>query len=140
MILVDTPVWSLALRRKTTDLSGREQRVTELLYALVDQGRAQLLGPVRQELLSGVREESQFRRLRDYLRDFPNVGLASEDYEQAARAGNQCRSAGIAASPVDMLICAVSIRYRWEIFTADQDFVRYRTVLKIGLFSSPSER
>jgi predicted nucleic acid-binding protein len=140
MILVDTPVWSLALRRKTADLSAREHGLTELLSALVDQGRVRLLGPVRQELLSGLREESQFRRLRDYLRDFPNVGVESQDYEEAARASNQCRVAGITTSPMDMLICSVAMRHKWKIFTADQDFVRYRTVLKIDLFSPPSER
>lgn len=134
MILVDTPVWSLALRRKAADLSAADRRVTQLLYALVDEGRVQLLGPVRQELLSGLREESQFRRLRDYLRDFPDVPIETEDYEEAARASNRCRSIGIAASPVDMLMCAVAVRHGWEVFTADKDFVRYQTILKISLF------
>jgi len=135
MILVDTPVWSLALRRKAADLAVQERHLTQLLYTLVDAGRVQLLGAVRQELLSGLREESQFRRLRDYLRDFPDVSVETEDYEEAARASNQCRSAGIAASPADMLMCAVAVRHRWEILTADRDFVRYRTILKINLFT-----
>jgi predicted nucleic acid-binding protein len=134
MILVDTPVWSSALRRKAANLSAPERRSTQLLYALIDEGRAQLLGAVRQELLSGLKDESQFRRLRDYLRDFPDVPVTTEDYEEAARGNNQCRRAGIAASPVDMLMCAVSMRHRWDIFTADQDFTHYRSILKIGLF------
>ena len=112
MILVDTPVWSLALRRKAADLAVQERHLTQLLYTLVDAGRVQLLGAVRQELLSGLREESQFRRLRDYLREFPDVSVEPEDYEEAARASNQCRSAGIAASPADMLMCAVAVRHR----------------------------
>jgi predicted nucleic acid-binding protein len=136
MILVDTPVWSLALRRKAANLSAPERRSTQLLYALIDEGRAQLLGAVRQELLSGLKEESQFRRLRDYLRDFPDVPVATEDYEEAARGSNQCRHAGIAASPVDMLMCAVAMRYGWDIFTADQDFTHYQSILKIRLFST----
>jgi predicted nucleic acid-binding protein len=135
MILVDTPVWSLALRRKAADQAVQERHLTQLLYTLVDEGRVQLLGAVRQELLSGLREESQFRRLRDYLRDFPDVPVETEDYEEAARASNQCRSAGIAASPVDMLMCAVAVRHRWDILTADRDFVHYRTILKINLFT-----
>jgi predicted nucleic acid-binding protein len=135
MTLVDTPVWSLALRRKAADLAVQERHLTQLLYTLVDEGRVQLLGAVRQELLSGLREESQFRRLRDYLRDFPDVLVGTEDYEEAARASNQCRSAGIAASPVDMLMCAVAVRHGWEILTADRDFVHYRTILRINLFS-----
>ena len=93
------------------------------------------MGAVRQELLSGLREESQFRRLRDYLRDFPDVAVSREDYEEAAGVSNKCRGAGISVTPVDMLICAVAIRHEWEIFTADADLVHYQTVLKIRLLS-----
>ena len=134
-VLVDTPVWSLALRRKPADLAPSERRVTRLLHEIVDDGRAQLLGPVRQELLSGLREESQFRRLRDYLRDFPDAVLATVDYEEAARASNECRKAGIASTPVDMLICAVGLHHAWPIFSTDRDFTHFASVLPIQLFS-----
>ncbi|MGB8060298.1 MAG: PIN domain-containing protein [Candidatus Sulfotelmatobacter sp.] len=136
MILVDTPVWSLALRRKAEDLSPAERRMIRMLQQIVDEGRAELLGPVRQELLSGLREESQFRRLRDYLRAFPDAPVATHDYEEAARVSNQCRRAGIATSPVDMLLCAVALDHDWEIFTTDRDFSRYQSALKIRLFPS----
>jgi hypothetical protein len=58
MVLVDTPVWSLALRRKPDDLNPRQRQLTETLAELIREGRVQLLGPVRQELLSGIREEA----------------------------------------------------------------------------------
>ncbi|HTS36181.1 MAG TPA: PIN domain-containing protein [Candidatus Solibacter sp.] len=135
MILIDTPVWSLALRRKPEHLSSRDIRLKTLWNQIVEDGRAELLGSVRQELLSGLREESQFQRLKSYLRDFPDTGLVTEDYEEAARARNRCRSAGIAASPVDMLICAVARRYDWEILTADMDFLHYKRILGIRLLS-----
>ena len=134
-ILIDTPVWSLALRRKAADLAPSERRVTQLLHEIIDEGRAQLLGSVRQELLSGLREHAQFRRLRDYLRDFPDTSLAAEDYEEAARASNECRKAGIASTPVDMLICAVSLHYGWPIFSTDRDYSNYAAVLPLQLFS-----
>jgi hypothetical protein len=133
-VLVDTPVWSLALRRKASDLAPNERRVAEQLHQIVDDGRAQLIGSVRQELLSGLREVAQFRRLRDYLRDFPDVALVLEDFEEAARASNECRRAGIASSPVDMQICAVGLHHGWQIFTTDADFGRYASVLPIQLF------
>ena len=60
MVLVDTPVWSLALRRKQSDLSPREQDLKSALQELVLDGRAQIVGPVRQELLSGIRAEETF--------------------------------------------------------------------------------
>lgn len=135
MVLVDTPLWSLALRRRSVGLSTSEQHLSQTLYQLIQQHRVALLGPTRQEILSGIREESQFRRIRDYLTDFPNIGLESVDYEEAARISNDCRSAGIAGSPVDMLICAVSLQRNWEIFTTDQDFIRYKRVVQIRLLN-----
>lgn len=131
---VDTPVWSLALRRKTSNFSPNERRVTELLNEIVDDGRAQLVGLVRQELLSGLREEAQFRRLRDYLRVFPDAVLATEDYEEAARASAECRKSGVANAPADMLICAIGIHHGWPIFSTDRDFAHYAAVLPIQLF------
>jgi predicted nucleic acid-binding protein len=133
MILVDTPVWSLALRRRIPDLAPAELQLVQLLQQIIREGRAQLLGAVRQELLSGIRDSAQFRKIRDYLRSFPDVETSSNDYEEAARASNQCRAAGIAASPADMLICALAIRHGWEVLTADLDFARYSVVLQVRL-------
>jgi hypothetical protein len=62
--------------------------------------------------------------------------LDASDYEEAARATNQCRGSGIAGSPIDLLMCAVALRYGWQIFTTDRDFVQYRTVLNIQLYST----
>src|SRR5579864_7166442 len=135
MILIDTPVWSLVLRRKAEHLSARELRIKEAWREIVDDGRAQMLGPIREELLSGLREESQFRRLQNYLRDFPDAPIITEDYEDAARAGNLCRSAGIATSPVDMLICTVARRYDWEILTTDQHFSHCNRILHLRLLA-----
>jgi predicted nucleic acid-binding protein len=134
MVLVDTPLWSLALRRKSIDLSAHERQLTATLYGLVRLQQAALLGSTRQEVLSGIREESQFRRIREHLRDFPNIEIAAADYEEAAWVSNECRRNGIAGSPVDMLMCAVALRQDWQIFTTDHDFLHYRRILKIQLF------
>jgi predicted nucleic acid-binding protein len=135
MILVDTPVWSLTLRRKSSDLSVQESRLVSVLRGLVEEHRVRLLGPTRQEVLSGIREPSQLLRIREHLRDFPNVPVDESDYEQAAQASNRCRDAGIANSPVDILMCTVALRHDWEILTTDRDFTHYRDVLKIRLFA-----
>jgi predicted nucleic acid-binding protein len=134
MVLVDTPVWSLSLRRRAADLSPTERRLTKALYELIKQRNVQLLGATRQEVLSGIREESQFRRIRDHLRGFVNVELDSEDYEEAARISNECRHHGIADSSVDMLLCAVALRYGWEVFTTDRDFIHYARVVPLQMF------
>jgi len=136
MVLVDTPVWSLALRRRPEHLSESQQGLVDVLAELIREGRAQTLGPVRQELLSGIREETQYKRIRDYLRAFREPSLEVEDYEDAARMSNQCRSGGIAGSLVDFLICAAAHRRNWTIFTTDRDFKNYASVLPLRLHSA----
>jgi predicted nucleic acid-binding protein len=91
------------------------------------------MGPIRQEILSGVREASQYERLRENLRAFPDESLTVSDYELAAKFSNRCRSAGIAGSSVDFLICAVASSRKWAIFTFDSDFEAYRRILGIAL-------
>jgi predicted nucleic acid-binding protein len=124
MVLVDTPIWSLALRRTSIDLSPRELRLTAALRELIRDGRAQLVGPVRQELLSSIRHETSLRKLREQLRAFEEPNLEVADYEEAAHTHNQCRSRGVAGSAIDFLICAAASRRDWQIFTTDQDFTR----------------
>lgn len=133
-LLVDTPVWSLALRRKSHDLSPREERITQALAEVIRDGRAQLVGVVRQELLSGIREEERSRKLRDYLRAFDDPGLETADYEAAAQMNNRCRERGVAGSAIDFLICAVASRRSWQIFTTDLDFERYKRVLGLKMY------
>ena len=139
-VLVDTPVWSLALRLRPEHLSESPQGLVNVLAELIREGRAQMLGPVRQELLSGIREETQYKRIRDYLRAFREPSLEAEDYEDAARMSNQCRSGGIAGSPVDFLICAAAHRRGWTIFTTDRDFQNYASVLPLRLHSARTSR
>jgi predicted nucleic acid-binding protein len=135
LVLVDTPIWSLALRRRDADLNPREQRLTTALRELIQDGRAQLVGPVRQELLSGIREEACFKKLRDQLRAFEQVPLDVADYEEAAHLNNQCRTRGIAGSAIDFLICATALRRGWQVFTTDRDFSRFAAVLPLKLYS-----
>lgn len=136
-VLVDTTVWSLALRRRraTTSMrdTAREAAIVTELTELVRDGRARLIGPVRQELLSGLKHEEQFERLRDKLRAFPDEVLVRDDYEEAAAMGNRCRTAGVQGSTVDFLLCAVATRRRFALFTTDVDFVHYDRVLGLAL-------
>jgi len=133
-VLVDTSIWSLALRRTSTDLNPRERSLSAALRELIRDGRAQLVGPVRQELLSGIRQEISFRKLRNHLRAFDEPRIEVADYEEAARINNQCRSRGIAGSAIDFLICASACRRNWLIFTADQDFARYASIVPLKLY------
>ncbi len=131
--LVDTTIWSLALRRKQDDLNVAEQTVVTELNDLVKEGRARIIGPIRQELLSGIRNVMQYEKIRTSLRAFRDEAIDTSDYEAAAKANNECRARGVGVTAVDILICAVAARREWTIFSSDPDFERYAKVLPITL-------
>jgi predicted nucleic acid-binding protein len=132
-VLVDTSVWSLALRR----LRPRADGVTAELAALIHAGRVQLLGAVRQKLLSGIRDRRGFDALCRHLRAFPDVALETSDYEDAGAFFTRCRVRGVQGANTDFLICAVAARRDYSIFTVDRDFTVYSRILPIRLHRLP---
>jgi predicted nucleic acid-binding protein len=132
-VLVDTCVWSLALRRSSKDLNEQQRGLRDALAALIADDRVMMIGPIRQELLSGLRDAASFDRLRDRLRDFDDEPLTTEDYEAAAQDHNACRRAGVSGSAIDLLICAAARRRNAAVFTTDRDFARYASVLSVRL-------
>ena len=117
-ILVDTCVWSLALRRE----GQKPIPCVKELRSLILDYRVQMIGPIRQEILSGIRSESQFKILEGHLDGFVDLLILTEDYIEAARYFNRCRSKGLQGSNTDFLICAVSVRKELPIYTIDRDF------------------
>ncbi|NUQ36055.1 MAG: PIN domain-containing protein [Planctomycetaceae bacterium] len=124
-VLVDTSVWSLALRRPRGKLNATERRTVAELEELVREGRAMLAGIVRQELLSGVNDMRAFDALKTRLRAFDDVAMETDDYEEAANCFNLCRARGVSGSAIDFLLCATAIRRNLALFTTDGDFRRY---------------
>jgi predicted nucleic acid-binding protein len=132
-VLIDTSVWSLALRRKNESLSTNERFLVAELSELIREGRARMIGLVRQELLSGIKATEQYEKLRLHLRSFPDEVVDTSDYEEAAKAGNRCRAKGVVVSIVDILLCAVASKRLWTIFTTDPDFSNYAKVLPLRI-------
>ena len=119
-LLADTSVWSLALRRRpTANLDAAENRLVAALTEAIADGRVVMIGPIRQEILSGIKEQSQFVRLRTTLAAFRDESIATTDYEEAARFYNICRSRGVQCGPIDILICAVAVRRKWNVLAND---------------------
>jgi predicted nucleic acid-binding protein len=134
-VLVDTSIWFLALRRRSVNLNSRERLLVEELSDLVKDGRAHIIGLIRQELLSGIQSGAQFDKLQRTLSAFRDEPVDAGDHEAAAKASNDCRARGVAVSVVDILICAVAQRRRMAVFAADQDFEMYAGVLTLQLHS-----
>ena len=129
-VLVDTCVWSLAFRR--TEGATANPNVQELT-ALISEVGVQMIGPIRQELLSGIRVSDQYRELRDQLRAFSDLPLSNQEFERAAEHYNTCRESGVQGSNTDFLICAVGELHDLSIFTVDENFYRYKELLQIKL-------
>lgn len=130
-LLVDTSVWSLFLRRQK--ISEEDPYVMRLRCFLEGEECIHLIGPILQELLDGVKEHKQFNTLRQYLHPFPLIELEREDFVEASRLRNLCRSRGIQASPTDFLIATACIRRNYPVLTADNDFHHIAAHSKLSL-------
>ena len=128
-IIIDTCVWSLALRRNELKTSSFVEELKELIKEV----RVQLIGPIRQELLSGIKSTKQFNILKHHLEAFEDLQLEREDYELAAEYFNVARANGIQGSNTDFLICAISSRRNMHILTTDKDFNNFKSIIPVKL-------
>jgi predicted nucleic acid-binding protein len=135
-VLVDTCIWSLAFRRKKQVQAPLQ--VIELIE-LIGEGRILMIGPVRQEILSGIREPTQFAALKEKLSAFPDIPIEQSDYENAADYFNRLKGKGIQASNTDFLICAIATRLKAAIFTLDKDFSLFKPYIDLFLYRPRTE-
>ena len=127
-VLVDTCIWSQVLRHKNPN-----KELESKLKDLIQDGRVCIIGPIRQELLSGITNSRQFNTLKKSLSAFPDIPLRTEHFEKAAEFSNVCRQKGVQGSTIDFLICAVASLEKLVIFTTDKDFESYKKYLPIEL-------
>jgi len=127
-VLVDTCIWSAVLRHKKPD-----SVLTNKMKDLIDDGLVTIVGPIRQELLSGVHNLKQFNHLKEILSAFEDIPLKTKHFVTAAEFSNTCRAKGIQGSTIDFLICAIAHLENLIIFTTDKDFEHYKKHLSIQL-------
>lgn len=132
-VLVDTPIWSYALRTPDKEY----QHEIDQLKSLIRDQRALIIGPIRQEILSGYSDLRKFKKLKEKLSFFENTPIQDSDYELAAELSNQCRKKGVQGSHIDFLICAVAKRIDVPIFTTDKDFPHYKKAISIKSYQYP---
>ena len=129
-VLVDTCVWSEVLRRKNPS-----PKICENLAEMLRNLKVVIIGPIRQEILSGISDDAKFTYLKERLSFLPDTPIETADYELAAQYSNMCRRNGIQGSAIDFLICAVAARNEFFIYTVDKDFDHYKAVLPIMLLT-----
>ena len=130
-VLVDTSVWSLALRKKS--LTEDEIKIVKELKELIYELRVILIGSIRQELLSGISNKDKYISLKEKMKAFDDINILREDYEDAAAINNECRRNGIQGSHIDYLICSVAKNNNFSIFTTDKDFINYEKFTDIRI-------
>lgn len=128
--LVDTCIWSCALRSSVETQNG----IVQILKRLIENNDALLIGPIRQELLSGYSDRDKFAQLKNRLEPFSDLEIINSDYIVAAEFSSECRRNGIQGSHIDFIICAVAYRNRIPIFTVDNDFRYYAPIIPIELY------
>lgn len=130
-ILIDTCIWSLALRRNTPLVNSF---VVQKLTQFIETKQVIMVGVIRQEILSGIQQTAQFERIRLKLGAFPDFPINTQDFETAAQFYNRCRAKGVQGSNTDFLLCAIAHRYNFTIFTMDKDFSHFKPLLDFNLY------
>ena len=117
--LVDTSVWSLALRRTAPSV---EPAVLMLKDALLGADVVATTGLVLQELLQGFAGPKSKSEIVERFAALPLIQPDRKDHIEAAELRNMCRRAGIQIGTIDALIAQLCIRHEMQLLTADKDF------------------
>ena len=118
-LLVDTSVWSLALRR---DASGSEPEVHLLKDALMGADVVVTTGLVLQELLQGFSGPKARAQIIERFAALPLLQPDREDHVAAADLRNKCRRAGVQVGTIDALLAQLCIRHDLTLLSTDNDF------------------
>ena len=129
-VLVDTSVWSLALRKKGPTEHSTVEKLASLLEADED---VVLTGVILQEILQAFRADSSFARVARHLEPFPLLDMGRREFVAAASLHRACASTGVSASTADCQIAAAAIRHDCLLLTADRDFDRIARVSSLKL-------
>ena len=119
MLLVDTSVWSLALRR---DVVVAQPEVLYLEQALVGSQTVVTTGLVLQELLQGFSGPKARAQIIDRFSMLPLVQPDRQDHVDAASLRTACRRGGVQIGTIDALLAQRCIRHQLTLLTTDQDF------------------
>jgi predicted nucleic acid-binding protein len=111
MIIADTCIWSLYLRRRKIQSSP----ALTVFLSYLENDEIVLVGSIVQEILTGLREPELFIKLEVFLKAVPYLQTEQADHVQAASFNNVCRAKGVQASFVDSLICAMASRRNLKI-------------------------
>jgi predicted nucleic acid-binding protein len=118
-LLVDTSVWSLALRR---DARAEGAEVQALRTALAGNQSVVTTGLILQELLQGFSGPRARREIIEKFSALPLIPPDRQDHIEAAELRNRCRRAGVQVGTIDALLIQLCARHDLVMLTTDRDF------------------
>ena len=131
--LVDTSVWSLALRRGER---RAESEVARLREALLARESIYTTGLILQELLQGFRGPRQREPILRRFSALPTIAPDREDHVEAAEVRNRCRRNGVQLGTIDALLAQLAIRHDLVLLSTDRDFVHAAAHVPLRLWGS----
>jgi predicted nucleic acid-binding protein len=132
-LLVDTSVWSLALRR---DTPAAAPEVRALADALAGTDVVVTTGLILQELVQGFSGPKAGAAIIERFAAIALVQPDRDDHVAAAELRNTCRRAGVQLGTVDALIAQLCIRHGLQLLTTDQDFGHAAKHSELSVWSS----
>ena len=116
-VLIDTSAWIDFFR-------GAPSRENALLKdCLSRRDHVFVTGAIVQEILQGIRDDSQYRSIKEYLLLFTKVDAEFSDYIEAADIYRALRKKGLTINgAIDCLIAVVALRHRLSLLHKDSDF------------------
>ena len=130
-VIIDTSVWSEALRRKKNTINSSETIIRKIIEKDIE---ILLLGIILQEILSGISNEKLYNEIKKILDDFVYLKTTKNDYIYASELSNKCRSNGIKAGSIDYLIASTTIQNDLYLVTYDKDFVNISKYTDLKIF------
>jgi len=114
-VLVDTSVWVSFFR-------GASSVFTDQLAELLQNDAACTTAIIRTELLSGTRNESEFRALANTLSAIDQLSEMPDFWDRVAHYRFQLARKGIQASITDLSIALMARDHRCPLLTEDKEF------------------
>ncbi len=132
-LLVDTSVWSLALRRDGT-FDAKE--VVALREALTGADSVVTTGLVLQELLQGFNGPKAKEAIIERFGALPLIQPDRQDHVAAAEVRNACRRGGVQIGTIDALLIQLCGRYEMTLLSSDKDFANAARHVPFRLWGS----
>jgi hypothetical protein len=130
-LLVDTSVWSLALRR---DAPPDLPEVFALRSALEASQVVVTTGLILQEVLQGFSGPKAREQILERFRNLPLLTPDRADHVEAADLRNDCRRRGVQVGTIDALLTRLCQRYELMLLTTDRDFQRIAAVTELSVW------